>query len=179
MPCSQEDGSGSEPAPIDQGSVPKTAPNVVKAAAVAAAGGAGAVAATAGAAAAGSAPAGPLPKLELFSWAQCDTCSKWRRLPPGHEPSEDALWECLMSPERSRNTCEAAEEVLQVHTGCLWVRRVALTSEEGAGGGHAHTPGLRRCRPRHHHLRLCQVLHRRPRARRRTAARLCACARAP
>eukprot|EP00900_Chrysochromulina_parva_P019882 jgi/Chrpa1/27896/Chrysochromulina_OHIO_Genome00006840-RA len=67
--------------------------NVAAAAAVAAAGGAGAVAATGGAAAAGSAPAGPPRKLVLFSWAQCDKCSKWRRLPPGLEPSEDAYWD--------------------------------------------------------------------------------------
>ena len=84
--------------------------NVAAAAAVAAAGGAGAVAATGGTAAAGSAPAGPPRKLVLFSWAQCDKCSKWRRLPPGHEPSEDAFWECSMNPKRSLNTCEAAEE---------------------------------------------------------------------
>ena len=84
--------------------------NVAAAAAVAAAGGAGAVAATGGAAAAGSAPAGPPRKLVLFSWAQCDKCSKWRRLPPGLEPSEDAYWECSMNPKRSLNTCEAAEE---------------------------------------------------------------------
>ena len=77
---------------------------------MAAAGGAGAVAATAGAAAAGLAPAGRLPIMVIFSWAQCDKCSKWRRLPPGHEPSEDAFWECSMSPKGSFNTCEAAEE---------------------------------------------------------------------
>ena len=77
---------------------------------MAAAVGSGAVAATAGAAAAGSAPAGRLPIMVIFSWAQCDKCSKWRRLPPGHEPSEDAFWECSMSPTGSFNTCEAAEE---------------------------------------------------------------------
>jgi hypothetical protein len=73
--------------------------NVAAAAAVAAAGGAGAVAATGGAAAAGSAPAGPPRKLVLFSWAQCDKCSKWRRLPPGLEPSEDGVAASSNTPE--------------------------------------------------------------------------------
>ena len=27
----------------------------------------------------------PARKLHLFVWAQCDKCSKWRRLPPGHD----------------------------------------------------------------------------------------------
>jgi len=69
------------------------------------------VAAAVGAAAAGvSAPAGPLLKMVLFSWAQCDKCEKWRRLPRGCEPSDDAQWECSMSPDCALATCEAAEE---------------------------------------------------------------------
>jgi hypothetical protein len=58
----------------------------------------------------GPAPAGPACEMRLFSWAQCEKCSKWRRLPPGREPSEDAYWECSMNPKRSHNTCEATQE---------------------------------------------------------------------
>jgi hypothetical protein len=52
----------------------------------------------------------PPRKLHLFVWAQCDRCSKWRRLPPGHAPGEEAWWECSMNPKRALNRCEAAEE---------------------------------------------------------------------
>jgi hypothetical protein len=64
----------------------------------------------ASAATSGFGAVGPLRKLVLFLWAQCDKCSKWRRLPPGREPGEDEYWECSMNPNRLLNTCSAAQE---------------------------------------------------------------------
>ena len=65
-----------------------------------------------GAAGAAAAPP-PARKLKLFVWAQCDLCAKWRRLPPGHAPSEEAWWQCSMNPKRGLNRCTAPEEELE------------------------------------------------------------------
>ena len=45
-------------------------------------------------------------------WAQCELCSKWRRLPDGAlPPSEDSPWICSMNTNSEQNTCAAAEDV--------------------------------------------------------------------
>ena len=47
-------------------------------------------------------------------WAQCDSCSKWRRLPESMRDSNefDEAWTCAMHPDPARRGCEVAEEGL-------------------------------------------------------------------
>ena len=55
----------------------------------------------------------PQSKLHLFVWAQCDRCSKWRRLPPGMAPSEEGWWECSMNAKKALNDCSYPEEAME------------------------------------------------------------------
>ena len=44
---------------------------------------------------------------------QCDSCSKWRPLPPGVKPSSSALvWTCQMHPWPSEQGCAQAQDPL-------------------------------------------------------------------
>ena len=58
-------------------------------------------------------------------WAQCDTCSKWRRLPEHMRDSDelDEAWTCAMHPDPARRGCEAAEEELADGEGHERMRR--------------------------------------------------------
>ena len=48
------------------------------------------------------------------TWVACDTCGKWRRLPPGVRLAEDEAelkWHCAQNTyDPSRQSCEAEEE---------------------------------------------------------------------
>ena len=70
------------------------------------------LAATAAAAAAAAAALTVVLAEQL--WAQCDTCSKWRRLPEHMRDSDelDEAWTCAMHPDPARRGCEVAEEEL-------------------------------------------------------------------
>ena len=51
-----------------------------------------------------------------ISWAQCDACQKWRKLPGGPEYCEDALpekWYCSMNAPTHTNSCEEPEDVME------------------------------------------------------------------
>ncbi|XP_074649126.1 MORC family CW-type zinc finger protein 3-like isoform X2 [Tubulanus polymorphus] len=51
---------------------------------------------------------GPLPDS---TWAQCDECMKWRRLPPGIKPDDlPDKWYCWFNPSDSHNDCSIEEE---------------------------------------------------------------------
>jgi len=47
-------------------------------------------------------------------WAQCDSCTKWRRLPESMRDSDelDEAWTCAMHPDPAWRECEVAEEGL-------------------------------------------------------------------
>ncbi|KAK3594490.1 hypothetical protein CHS0354_030010 [Potamilus streckersoni] len=46
-----------------------------------------------------------------WTWAQCDNCLKWRRLPAGINPEDlPEKWYCHMNPDASFNRCDIAEE---------------------------------------------------------------------
>ena len=47
----------------------------------------------------------------MSDWAQCEACSKWRRLPAGATPPGEAeVWRCSMNPDPAHNTCAAEEQ---------------------------------------------------------------------
>jgi len=48
-------------------------------------------------------------------WAQCDACSKWRRLPESMRDSDelDEAWTCAMHPDPARRGCDMPEEGLE------------------------------------------------------------------
>eukprot|EP00741_Cyanophora_paradoxa_P010800 tig00020539_g10442.t1 len=57
-----------------------------------------------------AAPRPPADPNGEFNWVQCIGCSKWRKLPPGHEPpGKDEAWWCAMAPDRMI-TCEEPED---------------------------------------------------------------------
>ncbi|XP_066972872.1 neurofilament heavy polypeptide-like isoform X2 [Macrobrachium rosenbergii] len=58
-------------------------------------------------------------KKELFhivertydSWVQCDTCSKWRKLPPNIDPASlPPKWFCELNHNENQNVCSAPED---------------------------------------------------------------------
>ena len=68
-------------------------------------------------------------------WAQCDTCSKWRRLPESMRDSDelDEAWTCAMHPDPALRGCEVAEEGLNKDE----VTTLVEVQEQGSCG----TPG--------------------------------------
>ncbi|XP_068235310.1 myb-like protein X [Palaemon carinicauda] len=45
------------------------------------------------------------------SWVQCDSCSKWRKLPPNVDPASlPPKWTCEVNYNENQNTCSAPEE---------------------------------------------------------------------
>ena len=52
-----------------------------------------------------------------WTWMQCDSCTKWRRMPRGFVPTEDqAEWTCSLLPI----ACEVPEETLDGHEQERW-----------------------------------------------------------
>ncbi|KAK3594491.1 hypothetical protein CHS0354_030011 [Potamilus streckersoni] len=50
-------------------------------------------------------------KLPDWTWAQCDNCLKWRRLPTGlNAGGLPDKWYCRMNPDASFNRCDVEEE---------------------------------------------------------------------
>ena len=84
----------------------------------------------------GPAPAGPACEMRLFSWAQCEKCSKWRRLPPGREPSEEAYWQedeaCTKLHEAMQGTVQMAHLEMHLHNASAADLELPPTKLEGA-----------------------------------------------
>ena len=47
---------------------------------------------------------------EADTWAQCERCEKWRRLPPSSSSALPEHWFCELNPDRAFASCEVAEE---------------------------------------------------------------------
>ena len=54
----------------------------------------------------------PAPTYHNCNWVQCDSCSKWRRLPVCAVVAQDRGWECSMHPNGT-TTCEASEDTME------------------------------------------------------------------
>jgi hypothetical protein len=74
------------------------------------------VAAASAAAAAAAATVASSPHAETVletdndNWVACDSCSKWRKLPPGIKFGEDEEFACVMLEDPTFNSCDADEE---------------------------------------------------------------------
>ena len=84
------------------------------------------------------AAAAPTPRLDEQLWAQCDTCSKWRRLPESMRDSDELdeeAWTCAMHPDPARRGCGVVEEALGENE--------VTTQVEVEEASRCHTPGCK------------------------------------
>ena len=51
---------------------------------------------------------------EKDTWAQCDLCDKWRRLPLSGSAALPEEWSCDLNPNRAFASCQIAEEICQI-----------------------------------------------------------------
>eukprot|EP00892_Ulva_mutabilis_P004996 jgi/Ulvmu1/2869/UM146_0011.1 len=74
------------------------------------------------------ATAAGLPMIVEESWVACDSCGKWRRLPPSTNIDPNSSWYCWQHPDPNQKSCDVPEEVVQEGT-------ISISDTSGKKGG--------------------------------------------
>eukprot|EP01083_Nonionella_stella_P036713 100180_1 len=80
-------------------------------------------------------------------WVQCDSCTKWRKMPFGTKmPTENEKWYCYKNPDKSRASCDAPEQetgtarTVKVSQGAAIINHTERQSESGASSMTTYSP---------------------------------------